>query len=420
MGGIFKGIAVALALLAVTSGRADAFSIPPPPVATAENMALYNWPKLAQRDGKSLLVMNHGGGTFSTAAAVFTDGAGDCQTYRFSGVQMLFDGYTRRREPVADLVCQTVDGPQHALVRQNGSLLNGRKLTASADGHYVFIEGRHAWSEDDHGNPVDLGLAASVAKWTIGANGGGGPFVVSCRQSRPDGPSDFRARCMDAAGNSFDARIAGTTPDKPDDGYKRWRIYDLSAPSDNKTYLSPVQMISTWNIPDPFVSAANEARAITEHPGLVRRDGPDLVLLDNGKDARHMRDDGCEYWYSGRSIALYDARAGTKRPVAEINCQRGEFDLIVLAPPYAPPQFAYQGYAASDDGKTLMIGYGSTDIIDWQSRKVLLSYPHRCGEMTVRGSDHFSCNTEDGAIDKGVVDFDCTDGVWTVTERPKQ
>ncbi|HVZ29260.1 MAG TPA: hypothetical protein VG839_02630 [Asticcacaulis sp.] len=427
MAGIVKGFAAALVALAVTAGHAGALTVPPPPVLpepNSEAWALFQWPQLAQRDGNHLLVMNHGGGKFSNKAAVLTDGVGECQTYRFAGALRLFDAHTRRLEPVAELLCLTAEGSQHALVRDDGSLLTGRKLTASADGHYVFIEARHRWSEDDSGKPIDLGQVAEIEKWTYGGGGGGGPFKVVCRQSRPDGPADFRALCTDPkTGQSFDARFAATDPAKPDNGYKAWRLYNLSTPSDDKRYyMTDSIIISFSNASDPFVAAAAEAKAIAAHPGLVRRDGPELVLLDKGHESRRLRDDGCEYWYFGRSAALYDARTGTKSPVAEIDCRQGEFSLTALAPPYAPPQFAYQHYAVSDDGKTLIIGYGSTDIIDWQSRKVLLNYPHRCDSMTVRGSDHFSarCETDNGPDGKLTVDFDRDGGgTWAVTERPK-
>lgn len=435
MSGIFKGVVAALAVSGLMASGARALSIPPPPVVVegkdgAESWALTAWPNLVKRDGDSLQVMNHGGGRHATSAAVFHDGIGPCATYRFSDAQMLFDGYTRRREPVAELICGNPDGDQRALVRANGQLLlSAGKLTASANGHYVFIEKRHERSEDDYGKPVDLGMLASIEKWTYGGSGGAGPFTVACTQSRPDGAADFRARCTEtASGRSFDARFAGAQPDKPDDGYKGWRLYNLSDPSDVRDYRSPYLTLSISNAADPFSLAQTEARAIASHPGLARRDGPELVLLDNGRDARRIADEGrCTYWFSGKSPGLYDARTGAKAPVAEIYCQSGEFRVRSLAPAYAPPLNTPQGYAVSEDGKTVATLYGSTDIIDWQSRNVLLHYPHRCVELTARGNGHFSasCATpKDEDEDKPsslTVDFDRgADGAWTVRETPKQ
>lgn len=414
---IFKDFSVVLLLFVAAGAHAQ---------DAAEAKALAAWPKLARRDGDRLLVMNHGGGRFSDTADVFIDGQGNCQTYRFTGAQMLFDGYTRRREPVAELTCVTADGPQSVLVRQDGSLLTGRKLTASADGHYIFIEGRHEWSEDDHGKPIDLGTVASIAKWTIGGSGGDGPFTVACTQSRPDGLSDFRAWCTDTiTGKSFKARIAAVDPAKPDNSFKRWRVYNLSDPADDGFHLNDYQMISSWNMADPFILAGDEARAMTAHPGLVRRDGPDLVLLDNGREATRVSDErGCAYWFFGKSADLYDARKGAKAPVAEIYCQRGEFHVLMLAPPYAPSLRIGQNYVVSDDGKTVAVGYGSTDIIDWQSRQVMLHYPLACHDLSARGNDHFSaqCANQQGSDPRIVVtaDFNRVDGVWTVSEQPKK
>ncbi len=430
MSGILKALLAVTALLAPVA-QAETAAPPRTVVITytdlsreTEAMALAAWPKLAKRDGNRLMVMNHGGGKFSDAAFVFINGQGPCASYHFTGIQQLFDGYTRRLEPVAELVCWNTDSVQQALVRNDGSLLTGGvgELTASADGHYVFIGMRHEHSEDDRGKSVDLGFVASMVKWTLGGVNSGGPFSVHCTKARPDGASAFRAYCADPASNhGFEARIASASPDPHYERGTSWRVYNLSDPTDTADYQGSYTVMSIGNGGEPFASAAVEAKAISDHPGLVRRDGPDLVLLENGREARRMRDEGaCVNWFYGKSIDLYDARKNAKAPVAEIYCQTGEFHILTLAPPYGPPQPAYQDYVASDDGKTLMVGYGSTDIIDWQSRQVLLSYPHRCDDMAPRGNDHFSarCERDDSKADAlAATDFDRVDGVWTVVER---
>jgi hypothetical protein len=410
---IFKSLLAATLLLIATGAHAQ---------DAAEARALAQWPKLARRDGHHLLVMNHGGGRFSTSASVFLDGVGDCQAYRFTGAQRLFDGYTRRLEPVAQLTCTTPDGDRHALVRSNGQLLmSDGGLTASADGHYVFIEKRHETGGGDNG-VVDMGMAASIESWT--AVGGGGPYTLTCTGSRPEGAADFRATCIDPAnGRAFDARFASARPEKPDGTYKPWKVFNLSDPSDTADHLNPNRLISISNGGDPFVSARSEAAAIAEHPGLVRRDGAELVVLDNGRDARRMRDEGdCVYWFFGKNIDLFDARKSAKAPVAEIYCQRGEFQRRLLAPAYAEPLVAGLSYVVGDDGRTVMISGNPSAIIDWQSRKVLLQHTRYCDHLQARGNDHFSgtCRvlSASGAENWVLTDFDRgADGAWTATEH---
>lgn len=411
---IFKGLVVATLLL--TAGGAHAQD-------AVEARMLAQWPKLAQRSDHQLMIMNHGGGEFSTSASVFVDGQGPCASYLFTGVQKLFDTYTRRLEPVAELTCVTAEGSQHALVRGDGTLITSAAgLTASADGHYVFIEQQHEHSEDDQGKPVDYGMEPSIRTWT--ASGGAGPYALACTHSRPDGASDFRATCAEPNGHTFEARFADARPEKRS-YYKAWKVYNLDDPSDAKSYLNPIIMLSVSNEGDRFNLATDETKALADHPGLVRRDGPALVLLDGGRDAGRISDEGrCDYWFLGKSADLYDARKGVKAPVAEIWCHRGEFGARLLAPAYAPSLNAGYDYAASEDGKTVIIQGNAASIIDWQSRKVLLTYAKYCRDMAARGNDHFSASCEgpekNGHTTQITVNFDRdAAGTWVVAEPAK-
>lgn len=438
--GVFKGFVVALALLAATAEQANAITVSPPPVLplpNSEAWALFQWPQLAKRDGDHLLVMNHGGGKYSDKAAVLTDGAGACQTYRFNGVLKLFDAYTRRIEPVADVICTTPDGQTHMLIGNPDwppSVTSLGKLTASADGHYVFADSVPIYRAGPDGKRINLGSEAHIYNWT-GVFTGSQGLVVSCRQARPDAAEGFRATCRDAAtGQDFNARFA-LDPAKPGGGQTAWRLFNLSDPSDTGAYLfsgsSEDVVIMLDAGPDPFDQAKAETKALADHPGLLRRDGPALVVLDHGRDVWRIHDsDHCMYWFKGQTVDLYDPRAGAKAPAAVIQCPHGNSQNAILAAAYDPAPFPWQrDNAVSDDGRTALIRARNADnvlattVVDWPSRKPLASYASYCYNLKAQGNDRFSATCE--AVGKANADSNFTvdfvrnaQGVWAATARP--
>jgi hypothetical protein len=413
MPGVFKGFAVAMALLTATGAHAQ---------DAAEAKVLAAWPKLAQRDGNQLTIMNHGGGSSANAADVLVDGKGGCLTYRFTGVLSLYDLHTRRLEPVAEVRCTTAGETSQILVGDphREPLINSAgPLTASSDGHYVFVETVRRETPD--GKPA--GIGARILNWTD-LLGDSDPFTVACAGSRPDGVDNFRATCTDpVTGHSFEARFAAD-PATTDASFKPWAYFNLSTPSDARGHETQDMIGIVANTPDPFNYAKAEAKALVAHPSLVRRDGPDLVVLDHGRDAGRISDDEtvrCRYWFVGKTANLVDPRTGTQAPVAEIRCEHGEFDRFILAPAYGPPFVIREQYAVSGDGRTVFNG---GDIVDWPSRKVLLSYGRPCYDIKTRGNDHFSATCwapedKSGATPELAIDFDRdAQGVWAITAHP--
>ncbi len=329
------------------------------PVSEADAIAAHS--DLVRRDGHKLIV------TYAGHAVIqMVDGESGCDSYHFVDALPLYDARTHRVQPVAELTCNAAD--KHVLLWPDADVQPvGAHAVASSDGHYVFID----QMPDRPG--------AGIFNWAAGYMAG--TFDMPCTNARAEGIDGFVADCA----KHKDVHVARLV-----NGSGLWTM------TVGQDVLAKSNLAVISNGGDPFVMAQNEAAAIAAHPGLVRRDGPDLVILDNGKDARRMGDiaSGCHYWFHD-AVSLYDPNLKAMAPVARVACQRGEFEMALLAPSYADPLPAPQGLAVSPDGKIVLLTYGSTDIVDWVSRQVLFHLPTPCRDLKAVGDRHFTCVVED-------------------------
>ncbi|MDC7683963.1 hypothetical protein PQU92_11800 [Asticcacaulis sp. BYS171W] len=367
------------------------------PLRLAEAETLKHHSDVARREGSTLIITRFAGTSSAREAGRFTDDDGACERYQFVGVKALFSPYLHAITQVPELNCDNGDIAARFLLRDSGKPFYtfGRSI-ASSDGQFLVLEGNPVYAARPSTEVINWQYAFAEAR-----------FDIACREVTAQPQNQFMATCLDFYGiisedKSWNVRL--TRYLNGDEPYQSTRF-------DSRT-------ISISNGGNVFEDTQREATRIALKPGMARRDGPDLIILDKGKEMRRLTDaQGCERYWFDTTMELYDADLSKRVPVAVVTCQQGEFEMSQLVPAKGDILQIPQGAVASDDGKTVLLMYGSTEIVDWPTRKVLLRLPERCvdAQFVRPGLFTAKCENYETHISRRVRFERDASGTWTAS-----
>ncbi|MFT3996797.1 MAG: hypothetical protein QM667_05265 [Asticcacaulis sp.] len=373
------------------------------PLRLDEPAALAEHAPVARREGNQLVLTYYAGTRHAQTVARLTDGDGVCQRYVFTGTKRLFSGYLHAMTDMAEVNCDNGDIAARFIQNDRGRLWTYTTSTATPDGRYLLAGG----------NPIYPDVPGATV-FSVVHNIVNDGFHIACPTAEAVSGSLFRIDCVSFSG---EAVLDG-----------KWQIRIRRYAGDDRDStaktIEPYRGFIT-NGGDIFRDTALEAEQMAAFPGQAQRDGPDLVILEGKREVRRLTDavSGCpdksfrgspnRFWFGG-TVPLYDARARRPVPVAVVACQAGEFRIRMLVPARGEPYVAAQGATPSPDGRTLVKAYGSTEIVDWLSRKTLLAVPDACGSFRWTSNTRLEAECQSNLADRArtQIVFSRINGVW--------
>lgn len=375
-------------LLMALSASASA-QTPKPPIVQGESLLsaplrqqeaaqLTAHSTLARREGATLILTYYTGTRHQQEVARLTDGDDGCARYVFIGAKRLFSGYLHAVTDMAEINCDNGEIAARFIVRHGWHLWTYTPSTATPDGRFLFTGGNPVFPERPTATVFSVAQNMAVAE-----------FQMACPKAEALSETAFRIDCGTFSGEAF-----------LDKGWKiKLKRYAGELRDTESQIIKPTGLSST-NGGDAFEDTREEAEALVRFPGLARRDGPDLVILEKGREVRRVTDgaSGCpgrpfrggpnRFWFHS-ALNLYDARTRTAKPVARIRCQAGEFPGFMFVPSQGDALYVPGQVYASPDGRSLVNSYNVLSIIDWPSRKEVLRQGMSCRNVVWAGSARF-------------------------------
>lgn len=165
----------------------------------------------------------------------------------------------------------------------------------------------------------------------------------------------------------------------------------------------------------------DEAVLLAANPGIVQRDGDNLVVSYDGRAVTTLQTTGgCDSYIVKKILWLYDATRQKKEGVADIVCLAGEFTIDLLIMPDGDA-LENRDASASPDGRLLVTGgednYMNITLLSlyqWPSPHAFAQFPAHCLTHDWQDDTHFQVDCRYDPTGKGddetTVQFDAD--VW--------